>query len=233
MMSRVSATIPTTAPATSPIARRQGRAIWRDPRLVVGVLIVAASVLLGARLLAHADDSVAVWAVRHDVARGSTIGPDDVVTRRIRFFDRADADRYLAAAAALPAGTVVTRDLGAGELLPRSALGGAAAQPFVEVPFSVPADAVPASVRPGTVVDVWVTPARSAAATPTDGSPERSVRVFDDVTVVSVPPSGTALGPTSTQQVVVAVPPAKEPALAAALARAASGTVVVVKQDGR
>jgi len=232
MMSRVSATIPTTAPATSPIARRQGRAIWRDPRLVVGVLIVAASVLLGARLLAHADDSVAVWALRHDLAQGSPIGPDDVVPRHIRFYDAADADRYLSVAALVPAGSVVTRDLGAGELLPRAALGSAAVHHVVEVPFSVATDAVPAAVRPGSVVDVWVAPGASAASA-TDPGPLRAIRVFDDVTVVAVPATGSALGPSATRQVVVAVPPGKEGALPEALSRAAEGTVVLVKQDGR
>lgn len=232
-MGRVTATIRTGVTETSPAARRHTRAVWRDPRLVVGVLLVAGSVLLGARLLAHADDSVVVWAVRHDVARGASLGPDDVVARHIRFFDRADADHYLAATTPVPIGTVVVRDLGAGELLPRSAIGDAGTRAAVEVPFSVPGDAVPASVRPGTVVDVWITPGRSASSSSADTTPGRSVRVFDDVTVVEVPSTGTALGPTSTRQVVIAVPPAKESALPAALARAASGTVVVVKQDGR
>lgn len=232
-MGRVTATIRTGVAETSPVARRHARAVWRDPRLVVGVLLVAGSVLLGARLLARADDSVVVWAVRHDVARGASLGPDDVVARHIRFFDRADADHYLAATAPVPAGTVAVRDLGAGELLPRSAIGDASTRAAVEVPFSVPGDAVPASVRPGTVVDVWITPGRAASSPSADSTPGRSVRVFDDVTVVAVPATGTALGPTSTRQVVIAVPPAKESALPAALARAASGSVVVVKQDGR
>jgi hypothetical protein len=59
------------------------------------------------------------------------------------------------------------------------------------------------------------------------------VRVFDDVPVLAVPAEGTALGPGSTRQVVVAVPRGKDDAVSAALARAADGTVVVVKQDGR
>ena len=36
---------------------------WRDPRLWIGVAIVAVSVVVGSRLLAAADDSVAVWAL--------------------------------------------------------------------------------------------------------------------------------------------------------------------------
>lgn len=217
---------------TSPAAVRHGRAAWRDPRLVVGVLLVAGSVLLGARLLAHADDSVTVWALRHDVGAGSRIGPDDVVPRHVRFFDAADADRYVAGSTALRSESVVTRDLGAGELLPRAALGTDATRPALEVPFSVVGDGLPVSVHPGSVVDVWVTPGQSTTDRAA-GEPARSVRVFDDVTVLAVPAEGTALGPSSTRQVVVAVPPDKETALSAALARAATGTVVVVKQDGQ
>ena len=232
MMGRVSATIRTASPETSPAAVRPGRSLWRDPRLVVGVLLVAGSVVLGARLLAHADDSVTVWALRHDVGEGSRIGPDDVVLRHIRFFDAADADRYVSGNAVPRPGSVVTRDLGAGELLPRAALGTDSTRPAVEVPFSVAGDALPASVRPGSVVDVWVTPGQSTAAAGGDGGPLRSVRVFDDVTVVAAPSEGTALGPSSTRQLVIAVPPDKEAGLPGALARAATGTVVVVKQDG-
>jgi hypothetical protein len=229
MMADVSATTRTGVPEMSPVARRHDRAVWRDPRLIIGIVLVAGSVLLGARLLAHADDSVSVWALRHDLAKGARVGSDDVVPRHVRFFDAADADRYVSAAASVPASSVVTRDLGAGELLPRAALGSAAAHHVVEVPFSVATDAVPASVRPGAVVDVWVTPKASA----TDTGPQRAVRVFDDVTVVAVPAAGSSLGPTSSRQVVVAVPPGKETALPAALSRAATGTVVLVKQDGR
>src|SRR3954463_4573862 len=45
-----------TPPATRLSARR-----WRDPRVVVGVGLVALSVLLGTTLLGAADDTVAVW----------------------------------------------------------------------------------------------------------------------------------------------------------------------------
>ena len=40
---------------------------WRDPRLWIGIAIVAVSVVAGARLLAAADDSVTVWAAAADL----------------------------------------------------------------------------------------------------------------------------------------------------------------------
>lgn len=214
------------APSTvSPPARRSERAGWRDPRLVLGLLIVAASVLLGARLLGSADDTVAVWALRTDARAGTTLQPTDLEVHRVRFSDPEQADRYVSARSPVPARATLLRDVGPGELLPRAALGDGASEPLVEVPVAVPAEAVPATVRPGSVVDIWVTP----DAVPGQKDVE-SVLVFDDVVVVATPRTGSALGPSATRQIIVGVEAAQEDGLGAALARAARGTIVVTRQ---
>ena len=56
---------------------------WGDSRLVLGLLLVMGSVLLGARLLAAADDTVPVWAVTEDLGSGTSLQPDDLVARGI------------------------------------------------------------------------------------------------------------------------------------------------------
>jgi hypothetical protein len=211
------------AAATSPPARRPAPATLRDPRLVVGVVIVAASVLLGVRVFDGADDTVSVWAVRSDLRSGTTVAADDLQRRDIRFGDAADADRYVSASQAVPSGTTLVRDVGAGELLPRAALGDAGATALVEVPVAVASDSVPSTVRAGSVVDVWVTPEVAP------GDDVKSVLVFDDVVVVAAPRTGSALGPSSTRQVIVGVDSAQEDGLPAALARAATGTIVITK----
>ncbi len=210
---------------STPPARRPAPATWRDPRLIVGVVIVAVSVLLGAQVFERADDTVSVWAVRGDLRSGTTVEASDLERRDIRFTDSRDADRYLPAGSALPEGTTLVRDVGAGEMLPRAALGRTGAEPLVEVPVAVAAEAVPATVGTGSVVDVWVTPDAGAG----DAEVE-SVLVFDDVVVVAAPRTGSALGPSSTRQVIVGVDPAQEDGLAGALARAATGTIVITKQ---
>src|SRR4051794_15748511 len=48
----------------TPTATRLSARRWRDPRVVVGVGLVALSVLLGTTLLGAADDTVAVWRGR-------------------------------------------------------------------------------------------------------------------------------------------------------------------------
>src|SRR5687768_11311810 len=57
----------------APQAVRATRPGWRDPRLWVGILIVAVSVVAGARLLAAADDTVTVWTAVRDMGAGDTV----------------------------------------------------------------------------------------------------------------------------------------------------------------
>ncbi|MBW6551905.1 hypothetical protein MMA91_24640, partial [Salmonella enterica] len=56
-----------------PPAVRASTPGWRDPRLWVGVAIVAVSVVGGARLLASADDTVAVYGVVTDMGAGDEV----------------------------------------------------------------------------------------------------------------------------------------------------------------
>ena len=217
-----------TPGVSSPSARRQPPATWRDPRLVVGLAIVAASVLLGATLFDRADDTVAVWAAGSDLRGGTTVATTDLERREIRFAQAEDADRYVSADSAIPDDTSLLRDVGAGELLPRAALGDPGSTALVEVPVGVASEAVPSTVRVGSVVDVWVSPERAVAGQ--EASEGEAVLVFDDVVVVAAPRTGSALGPSSVRQVIVGVGPEQEGGLAAALARVATGTTVITKQ---
>lgn len=141
---------------------RTAPALWRRPRFMVGLLLVLGSVLLGAQVFAAADDSVPVWTVRTDVASGQQITASMLAVRQVRFADGQQADRYVSGDEALPLPAVATRPLGAGELLPRSALG--VATQLVEVPLQTSAGAVPATIRVGSVVDVWVADGRGTDA---------------------------------------------------------------------
>lgn len=212
----------------SPPATRHRAGFWKDPRLAVGIALVAVSALLGATLLGGADATVGVWSADGPLARGQRVAEADLVRREVRFSDQADADRYVSADSRPAPGTVLLRDIGPGELLPRSALGRDSRAPAVEVPLSVAAEAVPATVRTGSVVDVWVTADPEAAAV-RPSQPE-SILVFSRVTVLAVSRSSGALGPSVTRQVIVGVEPAQEDTLPAALARLATGSVVLVRR---
>jgi hypothetical protein len=217
--------------AASPPARRSGRPGWRDPRLAVGVLLLCGSVLLGARVLATADDTVAVWGTRTSLSRGQQVGTDDLVPVQVRFADSAAADRYVAAADTLPEGTSLTRDLGAGELLPRSALTQDSDEELVEVPLSVEAAGIPSSVEVGSHVDVWVAP--NAEARAVEGQGGGAVRVLADVPVLADGGAGSTTGfGGELRPVVVGVLPDGQVDLSRVLARLATGAVVLVRRQG-
>lgn len=188
------------------------------------MVLVAASVVLGARVLAAADDTVEVWSVRADLPAGAPISTADVEVVSVRFTDGRQASAYVSAADPVPGDAVLARPVTAGELLARAALGGTPGGEHVEVPLAVPADGVVATLEVGHRVDVWVTP-------PTvQGEEPVAERVLSDVRVVEVPLAETALGPSTTRQVVVGVPLEDETLLGAALARLADGTAVVVRR---
>lgn len=120
---------------------------------MVGLVLVLGSVLLGAQLMADADDSVSVWTLRVDVAAGQEITDAMVVARQVRFADSEQADRYVSGEQALPLPAVATRPLAEGELLPLSALG--VSERLLELPLQVSTGSIPSTVRVGSVVDLW------------------------------------------------------------------------------
>ncbi len=167
--------------------------------------IVAGSVLVGTRVLAAADDTVQVWAVSADVAPGETLSEGDLEARRLRFADGAELERYVEVGADLPDDLTLSRALGAGELLPRSAIGKTDDDETVTVSLAVSPLQVPSGVRAGSVVDVYVTgdrdlgADRAAAVALAPGVP-----VLEDVRVVAAP-SGDDLGPGGDRKVELAV----------------------------
>lgn len=218
-------TTATRAEATAPRAARSRRPGWRNPRLLLGVVLVAGSVLLGAQLLAAADDSVGVWAVARDLPEGAALEAGDLERRQVRFPDAATADRYLAAGDELPSGATLNRSVSAGELLPRSAFAERSGPDLVEVPLSVLSDDLPATVRQGSVVDVWVAPEVATA-----GQRVKAVAVLTDVVVVAVPRRVDGFAPQTTRQVIVGVEADRAADLGAALGGMSDGRIVVARK---
>lgn len=202
-------------------ANRVGRPGWRDPRLWVGVVLVAASVLAGARLLAGADDTVVVWAAQRDLSAGSEVAVEDLTATRVRFADEGDLGRYLAATADLPAERRLRHDVAAGDLLPLSALGAPADTGVLSVPISLPALAVPPDVGPGARVDVWVT-GEGAGGKPV------ARPVLSDVLVLAAPESAEGFGLTTDRQLVLGVDESQQDVLGRVLAGAGTGGLTVV-----
>lgn len=191
------------------------------------MLILAGSVLLSVRLLASADDTVGVWAVRRDLPAGATLTADGLVRKQIQFGDSDVASRYLSADQEPPTGQALTSAVRADELLPRAALRSRTGARLVEVPISVALDDMPATVQPGSSVDVWVAP-----KTVGSGSAPKARKVLAEVVVVSLPPSGSSFAPFATRQVIVGVPAAREAQLDDALGAISAGRVVLTRRQG-
>ena len=183
-------------------ATRATRPGWRDPRLWIGVAIVALSVVVGSRLLAAADDSVTVWAATTDLAAGEELDATDLESRRVRFVDAGDLDRYVSADQELPSGARLVRGVGDGELLPRAAVGSPEETDVLQLPIAVEPALVPESVRAGSVVSVYVRDTVHDTVHDTGRCPECAGAALAGVTVVDAPAVDDLTG---ARQLVVAV----------------------------
>lgn len=201
----VSKNLGSTTTAAVPVATRTGRSGWRDPRLWIGVLLVTASVAAGARLLASADDTVAVWSAGTELGAGADVAESDLEVRRVRFADAAELDLYFRADQAVPADLVMVRGVGDGELLPRSAVGHRDETGLLHVPLEVEPHHVPPAVTTGSVIDVYLGGAGGDGRGRGDNR-DNDGPALEAVTVVDAPPAEESFAVTGARQLVVAVP---------------------------
>jgi hypothetical protein len=145
--------------AISPVPRRLRTPSWLDPRLVVGVVLVLGSVLAGVAVVSSSGRTQRVWALTHDVGSGVVLTSDDVRAVAVRI-PQGGTDYF--GTSVDVTGQTVTREVGAGELLPRSALGPTSASTTVTIPLS--ADVAP-KIKAGQRVTVWVSTKTCPSAT--------------------------------------------------------------------
>lgn len=172
----------TTSP---PAARLPGRR-WRDWRLVLGAVLVLGSAAAGAAAVAAADDTVAAWAARDDLVDRAVLSPGDLVSVQVRL--EASVNPYLSGP--VPDGYVLVRPVGAGELVPASAVTPADDVSGVSrlVSVAVSSEAVPGALRAGDRVDVWLVPDDLA-------EPDAAASLLvDEVPVASVPVAESGFG---------------------------------------
>lgn len=195
----------------TPRAGRLQRPSWRDGRLIAGVLLVLLAMITAALTLQHFNDSVTVLQASHTLEPGDQLGKDDVTAVEVRL---GSPQRYLASVPTDGSGRVV-REVPAGELIARTAIGDAA-------DLQVRAIAVPvtgasaATLQRGSSVDVWVSERQSDATGTT--SYKAPQRLLERVSVASVPDNGSGLtGATGDPAVQVLVPQDQVAALLAAM----------------
>ena len=212
---------PEVGPA--PAVRRLRSSRWRDPRLAVGVVLVAGSVVVGARVVAAADDTVPVWSLRNDVPSGAELTADDVTITRVHFDDAGDAERYFDGGEPIPDELVVGHDLLAGELLTRSALVEPESEEISEVPLPVADGLYPPDLATGDLIDVWVMPSDEADGRAT------VTQLLDDVPVLRADVAEAGLGDTD-PVVVVGLDSGDASSLEATLEAIPIGSLTLIRQ---
>lgn len=134
-------------------APRLKKPSWRDPRLLIGVLLVLASTAGVIALLNSQNTTVQVYGARDDIPVGTLLTADDLIAVPVRLGDAAGS--YLAVSGGVPEQGVALRLITQGELVPASAIGAADDLDRKPVGLTVE-DPLPTGTAAGDRVDVWV-----------------------------------------------------------------------------
>ena len=202
---------------SSATAARLKRPSWKDPRLLVGILLVLVSVAGVVLLVGSADRTTQVYAARDGIAVGEKLTTDNVVAAKVRLGEI--EAHYITVESGLPEGLVAVQRIGNDQLVPRSSLGAVDELDRKPVALSIDA-ALPAQVVPGARVDVWV--ARPDAR---NGFNEPEL-LLPGAEIAEVTAGSSVLGSTKTTVLMVLVDDAQMPALLGAQANDARISVV-------
>lgn len=134
--------------------RSSRRAPWADARFLIGILLIVVSVAGVWVVVAAARQTTPVLAAARTVVPGELLADADLTVVDVALGQAAAA--YATADAVLE-GSVATRTIRAGELVPAAALGDAADARSTTVVLRSAVD-VPASVEAGTLVEIWASP---------------------------------------------------------------------------
>jgi hypothetical protein len=163
---------------------RLRRPTWKDPRLIVGVVLVLLSILLGALLISRLSATTPVLVARTAIPPGQVLSAENLSTVEVRLGEQSAA--YVSSLDDIPEGAVSTGAVQAGEILP-AALVGQPAEVTLR-PVVVPVDATVAeSVAPGATVELWHT------APGGEDTPGEATLLVEQAVVRSVD-EGSALG---------------------------------------
>jgi hypothetical protein len=190
---------------------------WKDPRLVVGILLVLASVAGVISLLGAADQTTEAFAAREPIAVGEPLTEDKLHRVKVRLGDLGPL--YLTPESGLAEGLVAVQRIGKDQLVPRDSLGEL--DLLDRKPVAVTIDEVlPAQAVAGSRVDVWVAlpDARNGFSQPT--------LLLPGAEIAQLTPGSTALGSSRSTVVMVLVTDSQMPQLLGAQANKAKISVV-------
>jgi hypothetical protein len=190
---------------------------WKDPRLLVGVLLVLASVVGVVSLVGSADQTTEVYAAKDSIAVGEKLTADNVVRAKVRLGET--EQHYVTVEAGLPDGLVAVQRIGKNQLVPKESL--ATVDALDRKPVAVTIDeALPPQAVAGTRVDVWV-----ALPDARNGFSEPKL-LLPGAEIAQVTAGSTALGSSRKTVLMVLVADDQMPAILGAQANQAKISVV-------
>jgi hypothetical protein len=205
------------SPDATATGTRLKRPSWKDPRLLVGVLLVLASVIGVISLVGSADKTTDVYAAKDSIAVGEKLSPENVVLAKVRLGET--EEHYLTVESGLPEGLVAVQRVGKNQLIPRDSLGKVDALDRKPVTVTIE-ESLPDQAVAGTRVDVWV-----ALPDARNGFSEPKL-LLPGAEIAQVTPGSTALGSSRNTEVMVLVADNQMPALLGAQANQAKISVV-------
>ncbi|MDP5227224.1 MULTISPECIES: hypothetical protein [Arthrobacter] len=133
--------------------QRLRRPSWKDPRLLLGILLVLASTAGTVWLVGSLDQSVEVYVARDGLPVGQRLDAGRLDRVKVRLGDLESG--YIPADEELSEGAVAVRFVGKGQLLPRQSVGDAASLDRKPVPITVDG-VLPEQLTTGEHADLWV-----------------------------------------------------------------------------
>jgi hypothetical protein len=174
-------------------ARSPRRRFALDPRLLVGMALVGASVVSVVALVGAADARVTVYAADSALSPGDRVTAADLLERSVAL-DGTEG-LYLTEADLPEDGLIVTKAVAAGELVPLSAAGSVDGLRATALVLEL-SMRVSSAVGPGTLVDIWSSAAEEQGSfgPPTVLAPDVVVvRILEDDGIVADSSEGTSV----------------------------------------
>ncbi|MFF2029467.1 hypothetical protein [Arthrobacter sp. NPDC058192] len=190
---------------------------WKDPRLLVGILLVLASMAGVVSLVGAADQTTEAYAAREPIAVGETLTADKLHRVKVRLGEVEQG--YLTPESGLATGLVAVQRIGKDQLLPRESVGRLDVLNRKPVAVTVE-ESLPAQAVAGSRVDVWV-----ALPDNRNGFSEPTL-LLSGAEIAQVTAGSTALGASRSTVVMILVPDAQMPKLLGAQANKAKIAVV-------
>ncbi|GAA2849486.1 hypothetical protein GCM10010523_07580 [Paenarthrobacter ilicis] len=185
--------------------------------MLIGVLLVLASIAGVVVLVGSADKTIQVFAAREEISVGQPVTPEDLIVVEVRL-DGIEAGYFTVEQGFVDGGVAVQR-VGKNQLVPQESIGKADALNRKPVAIALEEDLPPQAVA-GARVDVWV-------ALPGSG------KAYDDpqlllpgAEIAQVTSGATTLGASRDKVILVLVTDQQMPGLLGALANEAKVSVV-------